>query len=128
MGAILTLDGAAGVAAGTPYLDVNQHKPCVACKDTPCMHGCPTGALRLVDIADSVMGAAEIDRDMCRPWSGSGSCSRCIGACPFPGDAILADERGRPYVDPRHCIGCGICRAACPTLPRSIRIRPPSRF
>ncbi|MCB9533087.1 MAG: 4Fe-4S dicluster domain-containing protein [Myxococcales bacterium] len=126
--AIQLLDGNAGVAAGTPFLDVNARKPCVVCEDAPCMPACPSGALRVIDMRDAVMGTATIDRNRCRPWTGGGTCDRCVKACPFVGDAILADEQGRPYIDPRHCIGCGVCRAACPTFPKSIRVDPPPRF
>ncbi len=126
-GALLKLGERAGAAAGTPFLEVNELRPCVACEDVPCIHACDEGALRLIDIADAVMGMADIDRETCRPWIGN-ACDRCYNACPFPGDAIICDEEGRPYIDPRHCIGCGMCRAACPTPKRSIRIQPPARF
>lgn len=130
--AIRNLDDRAGLAAGTPYLDANHIRPCVVCKEPPCMPACPTGALRLVDMRDAVMGTAVIERETCLAWTGESfhgqPCSRCVRACPYPGDAILTDESGRPFVDPRHCIGCGLCRAACPTDPRSVEIEPPPRF
>ena len=127
VGAILTLDGGAGVSAGTPFLDVNKVRPCVACEDAPCMPACPSGALRVIDIRDAVMGTAEVDRETCIEWLG-GTCERCLKACPYPGDALLVDEEGRPYIDPRTCIGCGMCVAACPTAPSSIEVVPPTRF
>lgn len=127
-GAIMVLDDQAGVAAGTPFLDVNHHKPCVACSHVPCAPACRPGALKPVRIEDAVMGTAEIDRDSCKPWAGRGACTRCYDACPVREDAMVVDEAGRPYVDPRHCIGCGMCRWACPTTPKSIKVRPPPRF
>lgn len=126
-GAILNLDDRAGVAAGTPFLDVNHHKPCVACAHVPCAPACRHGALRPVKIADAVLGTAEIDRDTCFAWNGR-ACQKCVTACPVRDTAMLIDEEGRPYVDPRHCIGCGMCRWACPTNPKSIRVQPPPRF
>lgn len=126
-GAILVLGDGAGIAAGTPFLDVNDHRPCVACFDAPCMPACPTGALRMVEISTAVMGTAVVDRDLCLAWTG-GSCTACYDACPFQDDAILHDEDGKPYIDPRECIGCGMCRAPCPTAPKSIKVRPPPRF
>lgn len=126
-GAILVLDDHAGVAAGTPFLDVNSHKPCVACAHVPCAPACPTGALSRVRIEDAVLGTAEIDRDLCRPWNGK-ACDRCHVACPVRDTAMVIDEEGRPYIDPRHCIGCGMCRWACPTNPKAVKVRPPPRF
>lgn len=127
VGAILTLDEGAGASAGTPFLDVNRYRPCVACEDAPCMPACPEPALSVIDVRDAVMGTAIVDREACIEWLG-GTCERCITACPYPGDALLVDEDGRPFVDPRHCIGCGMCVAACPTSPAALRVEPPGRF
>ncbi len=127
VGAIQVLDDRAGIAAGTPFLDVNENRPCVACSDAPCMRACETGALRLIDLVEAVMGTAEVDRELCLSWTGT-PCTACSGACPYPDTAMVLDELGRVYVDPRHCIGCGMCRSACPTAPKSIKVRPPPRF
>lgn len=124
-GAILTLAEGAGLAAGTPFLSVVDHKPCTACTDVPCAKACPTGALQLAPIEDAWMGTAILDRDTCRPWNGE-SCASCIRICPIGDSAILADEEGRVYIDPRGCIGCGLCVIVCPTRPRSITVEPPS--
>ena len=127
VGAIMKLDDQAGMAAGTPFLEVNRYRACVVCEDAPCMAACPTGALQEIPMSEAVMGTATIDRDTCRAWIGA-TCDRCIQACPYPDDAILADEDGRVYVDPRSCIGCGRCVKACPTRPRSVKVDPPPRF
>ncbi len=126
-GAIRILDHRAGAAASTPYLDVNRWRPCVVCDDPPCITACADGALVPIAMADAVMGTANIDRQTCRAWNGR-ACRACVDACPYPGDAILRDEEGRVFIDPRHCIGCGRCRPACPTNPRSITVDPPPRF
>jgi MauM/NapG family ferredoxin protein len=118
--AIKVLDDSAGLAAGTPFLDVNR-KPCVVCTRPHCMHACPTGALKVIPMRDVVMGTAVLDRDTCIAWLG-GNCQRCFTACPIRDDVVVLDEQNRPYIDPRTCIGCGLCRAACPTSPRSITI------
>jgi ferredoxin-type protein NapG len=126
--AIMELDDGAGIAAGTPFLDVNNHRPCVACEDAPCMPACPTGALQIIPIAEAVLGTAIIDRELCTVWAGNGRCDVCFSACPFGLEAIIQDESFRPYVDPRGCTGCGICRSACPVSPKAITIRLPPRF
>jgi MauM/NapG family ferredoxin protein len=126
-GAIQVLDDTAGISAGTPFLDVNRHKPCVACSHMPCIPACADGALIPMALADVVMGTASIDRETCLAWN-DGNCSRCIDACPVADTAMLQDEEGRVYIDPRNCIGCGMCRAVCPTDPKSITVRPPPRF
>jgi MauM/NapG family ferredoxin protein len=126
--AILELDDRAGVAAGTPFLDVNGHRACVACDDAPCMPACPSGALTVIPMKDAVLGTAVVDRELCTSWTREGMCTSCFQACPFNWDAIVTDEFHRPYIDPRSCIGCGICRAACPVSPRAITVRLPPRF
>jgi len=128
--AILELDHRAGLAQGTPFIDANRYRPCIACEDTPCISACPTEALQPIDIRDAVMGYARIDRATCIAWDNTTdkSCTRCHDQCPYPEDAILFDDEGRMYTDPRHCIGCGKCIAVCPTKPRSIKVEPPPRF
>ena len=128
VGAIMTLGDQAGLAAGTPFLNVNDYKPCVMCSHAPCMPACPTDALSIIPIADAVLGTAELSRDTCTAWTGEAACRRCFNACPVRDTAMVIDEGGRPYIDPRHCVGCGVCRSACPTDPKSIRIKPPPRF
>ncbi len=83
------------------------------------MPACSSGALRPIELADAVMGTAEVDRESCVSWTGAELCSRCVEVCPFGGNAILADEESRPYVDPRHCIGCGLCQHECPVKDRA---------
>ncbi len=120
-GAILTLDHRAGAASGTPFLDVNRHRPCVLCTDAPCMPACPTGALQVIPVHDAVMGTAKVARDQCTAWLGE-SCVRCSIVCPLKSAAIVVDTEGRPWVDPRGCTGCGLCVAVCPTTPKSIEV------
>ncbi|TVR04403.1 MAG: 4Fe-4S dicluster domain-containing protein [Deltaproteobacteria bacterium] len=124
--AILNLGPEAGLAAGTPFLDPNRYRPCVACEDAPCMPACPTGALEVMSIADTVMGLAVLDTETCYAWQGS-ICRLCSRACPYPDEAIVLDEEGRPWIDPRSCIGCGRCVAACPTTPVSLHVEPAPR-
>lgn len=120
-GAILKLGNGAGLAAGTPYLDVNNYRPCVCCKDVPCAAVCPTDALIPLPIEEAYLGTAWIDRDTCIAWNG-GECTRCYDACQFKEDAILYDKDGKMYIDSGGCIGCGICVVVCPTRPKSIEV------
>lgn len=126
-GAIFRLTEGAGVAAGTPFLDVDRFKPCTACEDVPCAQACPTGALQVIPIADAWMGTAVLNRDTCRTWSHQ-PCVSCLRICPVGEAAVLADEKGRVHIDPRGCIGCGLCVAVCPTKPKSIEVEPPSNW
>lgn len=123
-GAIIRLAEGAGLASGTPFLDVGGHKPCTACPDVPCAHACPTGALLPLEIEDAWMGTAVLNRDTCRSWNDE-LCDACVRICPIGEAAILADDEGRVYIDARGCIGCGLCIVVCPTRPRSIEVEPP---
>ncbi|MEM1570830.1 4Fe-4S binding protein [Pyrobaculum sp.] len=44
-------------------------------------------------------------------WKGS-SCAKCVEACPA---GALYVGSGRIEVEPALCVGCGLCRASCPT-------------
>jgi Pyruvate/2-oxoacid:ferredoxin oxidoreductase delta subunit len=46
------------------------------------------------------------------------------GEIPVPGSAVAIQIRlQQPYVDPKRCIGCGVCEHECPVLGlRAIRI------
>jgi ferredoxin-type protein NapG len=91
------------------------------------MTACEPGALQVIPITQAVMGTAILDRDTCAAWRGT-PCDKCYRACPVREDTVLIAPDGRVFIDPRTCIGCGMCRAACPTNPVSIEIEPPSRF
>lgn len=124
-GSLLKLGDSAGIAAGTPFLNVSEHKPCTACEDVPCATACPTGALVPGPIEEAWMGTAVLDRDTCRSWNGT-ACTACVRICPVRDQATFVDDDGRVYIDARACIGCGLCVVVCPTRPRSIVVEPPS--
>jgi len=100
-----------------------------------CGNVCPTGAIPKLDIAQKrnvKLGLADINKDICIPWSQNKECIVCEEHCPVPSKAIkLYDEIfngkrvSKPYVDASLCIGCGICQNKCPTRPiRAVRVSP----
>ncbi len=108
---------------GTPFLPNVAAKPCHLCEDLPCVTACPEGALRIVPLEEVRMGLAEIDPEICFAFRGQ-ICDYCIDRCPFPEEAIAADERGRPVINPDRCVGCGLCAYICVTTPGAIAVRP----
>ncbi|MEW6401716.1 MAG: FAD-dependent oxidoreductase [Chloroflexota bacterium] len=54
--------------------------------------------------------------------TGCGNCTRC------PYLAIQLDEKGRPYSDPAHCIGCSICAKKCMAGAITLRERTPEEL
>ena len=133
----------AGALAHTPYVDPLK-TPCYLCqmrgedgKDHPlspylrCGAACPTGALMKIENDKSVlaavpeelkMGTSVLNRDICLAWQYD-SCGECYYNCPLKDKALrdrppdmtaLTGTGIRPYVDPQHCIGCGMCNFVCP--------------
>jgi len=139
---IRLLDLTAGALVHTPYIDPLQ-TPCYLCqqrgddgKDRPlgkylrCGEACPTGALRRIVNDKQVLAnvpedfktpPAELNRDLCLAWQYD-SCGECYYNCPLkdkamldrPPDYNIAGTGIRPHVDPKHCIGCGMCNFVCP--------------
>ncbi|MDP2921829.1 MAG: 4Fe-4S dicluster domain-containing protein [Candidatus Omnitrophota bacterium] len=100
-----------------------------------CGRICPTGAIPKLSLEakkEKKLGTANIDKDICLPWSQNKECIVCQEHCPIPTKAVkIYDEvfQGRkiqkPYVDSSLCIGCGICQNKCPTRPlRAIKVQP----
>ncbi len=136
-------DIAAGALFATPYIDPLQ-TPCYLClkrtgegKDEPlgeyllCGEACPTGALMrirntretLLSMPDELkMGVSVLNRDICLAWQYD-SCGECYYNCPLRDDAMLDYPPSeviegavgiRPYVNEKHCVGCGMCNYVCP--------------
>lgn len=112
-------------ARGTPYV-VAREKACILCHT--CNNGCPSGALRPVDPeafpppAHARMGVAELDPNTCHSKNGY-ICGICIRACPYEGLALKAGLWEAPIIDPKWCVGCGLCEQACVQMPQAIRVR-----
>jgi polyferredoxin len=105
---------------------------------TLCSQVCPTGAIREISIAEKLgvgpyekkgpikTGTAYYNHGRCLPWAMDTSCVVCEEVCPTSPKAIftrnvsILDRWGktielkRPYIDPKLCIGCGICEHECP--------------
>jgi len=122
------------VAGGQPYI-VARQSPCVICDRLDCMNACPTGALKLVDLATDIrMGLAIVDPVRClrnpatdaRTPAGEdrgSDCRLCVDECPLGKAAIKLASDGGVQVQPG-CVGCGVCERVCPTQPASIVVQP----
>jgi len=138
-----------GGLAFTPYVEPLK-TPCYLCrkrgpdgKDHPvapflrCTAACPTGALVRIENHPEVlarvgeeykMGVSVLDRRICLAWQYE-SCGECYYNCPLKDKALrdrppgteLSGSGIRPYVDPDHCIGCGMCNFVCPVNQRVVR-------
>lgn len=102
---------------------------------TLCGQVCPTGAIRELKEAEKarvVIGLAFIDPGRCLPHAFGIECIVCEEHCPTPKKAIYFElksvssgREGRPRpiklprVDPKLCIGCGICEHKCPVADRA---------
>ncbi|MFQ5952195.1 MAG: 4Fe-4S dicluster domain-containing protein [Candidatus Omnitrophota bacterium] len=102
---------------------------------TLCGNVCPTGAITKVTPKQKLsvkLGIAKVDRPICIAWEDKQECLVCEEHCPVAGKAIKVvteNFRGRivkkPVVDPKLCVGCGICQNKCPVRPiRAIRVSP----
>ncbi len=148
---IAFLGATAGGLSHTPYVDPLR-TPCYLCQhrgedgqDLPiskylrCGEVCPTGALKkilndklvLAEVPDELrMGTSKIERNLCLAWQYD-SCGECYYNCPLKDKAILSyppDEQIeaagiRPWVDGRHCIGCGMCNYVCPVTRKMVDVQ-----
>ncbi len=116
----------AGLAAGTPYLDLGL-VACIACRDMPCAKACPSGALTLPPEgwAGYRLAAVELVPERCVTFAGT-SCRACADACPVGPRALAMDDNGHPVLKAEGCVGCGCCVRACITAPPSFVWSPPA--
>jgi len=120
--AIFTLPPSAGLAGGTPTLDVAT-TACIMCETMSCAAACPTPALDVPAWGwrDAKLARVSIDQGRCITWRDV-ECGICVRVCPVE-DALRLDDRGRPVVGAA-CTGCGQCIGACVTTPSSISADP----
>ncbi len=109
----------------TPYI-VARAKACILCM--ACTQVCPTGALTpleptLEGMLSVTMGTAFVAEDICYSYAGR-TCGACYHACPLPGKAITLGLFEQPHVNPKYCVGCGLCEQACIHMPQAIRVIP----
>lgn len=114
----------AGLAIGTPYIDVSL-QACTVCPDMPCAAACPTGALTLPPEGWSGyrLATLELLTERCVTFRGS-SCGACADACPIGPAALTMDDNGHPVIRAEGCVGCGVCVRACITSPSSLKLTP----
>jgi ferredoxin-type protein NapF len=110
---------------GLDYTENGCQYNCTACNTV-----CPTGALRPLKLREkqrTKIGAAAANPPDCRNVKdGIPPCTLCEEICPRHAIMIVPGPDGqvRPEVLSRACIGCGLCRAVCPVVPKAIEIRP----
>ena len=106
---------------------------CRLCEDFPCVHACPTGALRDVATRNDVkMGVAVIDEEACIAYQGM-RCEVCYRICPLIDRAITIDYRLRegdaihsifaPIINKDECVGCGLCTMRCVVGEPTVAVR-----
>ncbi len=111
---------------GTPYIDPDE-QPCVVCDSLECMQVCPSGALQKLSVHEIQIGLAEVNYDICLRSNGV-DCRYCVDTCPIGERAIRLDSEKRVEVLSAGCIGCGVCQYQCPTVPKSIVVRPIQKY
>ena len=114
--------------AASPALALTD-KGCHLCPDWPCVEACETTALALPQageedeaqpVAPPRLALASIDTSTCLPYLGP-ECGACEASCPVEG--ALSWSMYQPVIDPGYCVGCGLCREACITEPKSVLIK-----
>lgn len=114
----------------TPHLSFEAYGCDYYCQ--VCQLVCPNFAIPLQNLDEKQgfkIGLARIDETRCIVYTEDTNCLVCEEFCPIPEKAIkvrseIKNVRGEdvllkyPVVSPSLCIGCGICEAHCPVIPR----------
>lgn len=120
--AILTVPTDGGLAAGTPYLELDR-QACVVCTDMPCARACPTDALTVPPAGWAGYRLAELEflPERCITYKGT-ECRACVDACPVGTPALVIDDTGHPAIRQEGCVGCGVCVRACVAYPTAFQL------
>ena len=120
--AIVTVPPDGGLAAGTPYLELDR-QACVVCTDMPCARACPTDALTvpLTGWAGYRLAELEFLPERCITYQGT-ECRACVDACPVGTAALVIDDTGHPAIRREGCVGCGVCVRACVAHPTAFQL------
>jgi ferredoxin-type protein NapG len=105
------------LADGTVAMNPNA-LPCHLCEDMPCIAACETGALVPTPLEGIFLGLAVVDASKCFAFQGP-ECGACSVSCPNRAIPLVG---GRPVVDMTSCVGCGLCREACPVWDKAISV------
>jgi len=119
----IKIDSTGVKGAGAPFIEIDS-AACALCDGLLCMNKCPSGALMPTPIGEIDMGTAIWQEASCLRTTGDG-CTTCVDVCPIGEMAIVVDEK-RIKVIENGCTGCGMCQNRCPTLPKSIVVKPRS--
>jgi len=85
-----------------------------------CGQVCPTQAIRSLSLEEksyASIGRANVNRSRCLEWGYGKACLVCDEVCPYGAIFVgKSPEKGRrgPVVDPKLCVGCGVCEQHCP--------------
>ncbi|MBF0459791.1 MAG: hypothetical protein HQL87_00195 [Magnetococcales bacterium] len=112
-------------AAATPAMDLLTHG-CHLCSDWPCVQVCEPSALQRPAVETGAgpplprLAQVTIDPGLCLPYQGP-ECGACGSVCPIPGAIHWAGPR--PTIVASLCIGCALCREACVTTPKAVKVQ-----
>jgi MauM/NapG family ferredoxin protein len=111
-------DEAGAMGMWTPIL-VPRKGPCERHCNL-CGRVCPTQAIRSLSLEEKSyarIGIAQVEQSRCLEWGFGRACLVCDEVCPcgaiFVGKSHEKGRRG-PVVDPKLCVGCGVCEQHCP--------------
>ena len=95
---------------------------------TKCAEVCPTGAIRLTDLAEKSsiqIGHSVWIPENCVVRTDGVSCGNCARHCPVGAIHMVPSDPNDPHslhiptIDEARCIGCGACENLCPARPFS---------